>query len=198
MVAAVPLPGTLPRLRRTPMESHAIEATPSGTLFGEWISRRGCSRSTAYRMRDELGIKPEKRRRGTAVDVWINAEDEALLNAYADALAQGLSRSDALAMVGRPGALVPAAAGPMVPSDSDGQVPLDPMESDGLPETEGDSLLRLRRRLAALRDAVDLGAPLTTSDVALLLGARPGGGEVVRGRLRAVRQRRNVWTIEPD
>jgi hypothetical protein len=182
------------------MESHAIEATPAGLLFADWIAARGCSRSTAYRMRDELGIKPaEKRRRGTAVDVWISAADEALLNAYAEALAQGMSRSDALAAVGRSGALVPASApGPMVPSESDGPAPLDPMDSDGLAETEADALLHLRRRLAALRDAVDLGAPLSTAEVSLLLGARPGGGEVVRGRLRAVRQRRNVWTVEPD
>lgn len=181
------------------MESHVIEATPAGLLFADWIAARGCSRSTAYRMRDELGIRPERRRRGTAVDVWISAADEALLNAYAEALAQGMSRSDALAAVGRPGALAPASApGPMVPSESDGPGPLDPMESDGLAETEAEALLRLRRRLAALRDAVDLGAPLSTAEVSLLLGARPGGGEVVRGRLRAVRQRRNVWTVEPD
>ena len=74
--------------------------------------------------------------------------------------------------------------------ESDGPPPADPMESDGLQH--------LRRRLAALRDAVDLGAPLSTAEAALLLGARPGGAEVVRGRLRAVRQARNVWTIEPD
>jgi len=181
------------------MESHAIEATPSGALFADWIAARGCSQSTAYRMRQELGITCEKRRRGTAVEVWLSAADEALMTAYGDALAQGLSRADALAAVGRSGAMVPAAApGPVAPMESDGVHGIDPMESIGEPEPAADALLLLRRRLAALRDAVDLGAPLTTAEAALLLGARPGGPEVVRGRLRAVRQRRNVWTIEPD
>ncbi len=69
--------------------------------------------------------------------------------------------------------------------------PPDPVESDGAVE-------RLRHRLAALRDAMEMGAPLTTAEVALLLGARPGGAVVVRGRLRAVREGRNLWTIEPD
>lgn len=181
------------------MESEAIDATPSGVLFANWIAGRGCSQSTAYRMRQELGITPEKRRRGTGVEVWLTAADEALMNAYGDALAQGLSRADALAAVGRSGTMVPAAPpGPLAPMESDGTHGSNPMESIGEPESAADALLLLRRRLAALRDAVDLGAPLSTAEVALLLGAKPGGPEVVRGRLRAVRQRRNVWTIEPD
>ena len=79
--------------------------------------------------------------------------------------------------------------------ESDGPAAADPMESDG---SDGEALQRLRSRLAALRDAVELGAPLSTTEAALLLGARPGGGEVVRGRIRAVRLRRNLWTLEPD
>lgn len=178
------------------MESAELkEATPSGCLFSDWISRRGCAKSTAYRMRSELGIVPEKRRRGGAVEVWLSAADEALLTAYADAL-QGppaMTTADALAAVGRSGSLVVADRPPLaVPMESDGALPDDPMESDG------EVLPRLRDRLAALRDAVELGAPLSSAEVALLLGARPGGAEVVRGRIRAVRLRRNLWTLEPD
>jgi hypothetical protein len=175
------------------MESAAVPADPSGCLFADWIARKGCAKSTAYKWRSELGITPEKRRKGTAVEVWLSAADEALLDAYAEALGRGLSTPEALAAVGRSGSIVPSdSAGPgaLIPMESDGPAPADPMESDGLQQ--------LRRRLAALRDAVDLGAPLSTAEAALLLGARPGGAEVVRGRLRAVRQARNVWTIEPD
>lgn len=181
------------------MES--IEATPSGCLFAEWIARRGCAKSTAYRMRQELGIAPWKRRQGTAVEVWLTGPDEALMTAYADALGRGLSTAEALAEVGR---------SPR-PMDSDGPLPplelgegaLAPMESiepigPAPMESDGEALLLLRRKLAALRDALELGAPLSTAEVALLLGARPGGPEVVRGRIRAIRQRRNLWTLEPD
>lgn len=178
----------------------AIDATPSGCLFADWISRRGCAKSTAYRMRSELGISCEKRRQGTTVEVWLSAADEALLDAYADALGRGLGTAEALAAVGRPGpaggALMESdgahRSGAIVPSDSIEPTPAPPMESDGA------ALQALRWRLAALRDAVELGAPLSTAEVAMLLGARPGGAQVTRGRLQAVRQARNVWTIEPD
>jgi hypothetical protein len=177
----------------------AVEALPSGCLFSDWITRRGCAKSTAYRMRQELGVIPEKRRRGAAVEVWLSAGDEVLMTAYADALGRGLSTVAALEAVGmgrRATALVEsdgaALAGPM---ESDGPAPEGPVESDG---ADGEGLILLRRRLAALRDALELGAPLSTAEAALLLGARPGGAEVVRGRIRAVRLRRNLWTLEPD
>jgi len=173
-------------------ELQALEAVPAGCLFSEWIARRGCAKSTAYRMRSELGIEPERRRVGGVLQVWLSGPQEALLDAYADALGRGLSTADALASLGLPGALVETDGGvPMVPVESIEPPAPDPVETDG-------DLRRLRYRLAALRDAVDLGAPLSTAEVSLLLGARPGGGEVTRGHLRAVRQGRNVWTIEPD
>ena len=90
---------------------------------------------------------------------------------------------------GEPGAVV--AVDVEVEVEPEPDPPTNPMESDG-------ALQRARRRLAALRDAVELGAPLSTAEVALLLGARPGGASVSRGRLRAVREARNLWTIEPD
>jgi hypothetical protein len=185
------------------MESAALDATPSGCLFSEWIERVGCSRSTAYKWRSELGIKPEKRRHGTTVEVWLSAADEALLGAYKEALSRSDTTAEALAAIGRApmesdgaGAMVPVESAGLSrtdPMESDGAGPGAPMESDGAHEIE-----LLRARLAALRDAVDLGAPLTTAEVSTLLGARPGGAAVVRGRLRAVREARNCWTIEPD
>jgi hypothetical protein len=184
------------------MEPTAINALPSGILFADWISQRGCAKSTAYRMRSELNIEPERRRRGSQVEVWLSAADQLLMDTYAEALGRGLSTAEALAAVGRtapmesdgPGSIVPMesdGSAALVPVDSDGEPPAGPMESDG-------ELQRIRRRLAALRDAIELGAPLSTAEVALLLGARPGGASVTRGRLRAVREARNLWTIEPD
>jgi hypothetical protein len=183
------------------MESAAIPADPSGSLFADWIAAKGIAKSTGYKWRSELGITPEKRRRGAAVEVWLTAEDQQLLEDYAEALSRGLTTRDALAAVGRPAPMESIGQGALVPVDSTGQDALVPMESDGTAEAdpmESDGLQHLRRRLAALRDAVDLGAPLSTAEVALLLGARPSGKKVTRGRLTAVWQSRNVWTIEPD
>jgi hypothetical protein len=179
----------------------AVEALPSGCLFSDWITRRGCAKSTAYRMRQELGVICEKRRSGAAVEVWLSAGDEVLMTAYADALGRGLTTAAALVAVGmssRITALVVESDGAALtgPMESDGPAPEGPVESDGA--DLGERLILLRRRLAALRDALELGAPLSTAEAALLLGARPGGAEVVRGRIRAVRLRRNLWTLEPD
>ena len=43
--------------------------------------------------------------------------------------------------------------------------------------------------------ALDTGAPLSTAEVTLLLGARPGAPVVQRGGLRARRLSRNVWKL---
>jgi hypothetical protein len=168
------------------------------------MAERGISRSTAYKWRSELGIEPEKRRTGTRMEVWLSAADEALLNAYGDALTRGATTAQALAMVGRTAPTDTDGAAPLVPVDSNGLQRTAPTDTDGdldahPTDTDGGrQIKRLRSRLAALRDAVELGAPLTTAEVALLLGARPGGDEVIRGRLRAIREGRNCWTIEPD
>lgn len=204
------------------MEPAAIDAEPSGILFTAWIAQRGCAKSTAYRMRAELGIEPERRRRGTQVEVWLSSADQLLMDTYAEALGRGLSSVEALAAIGRqpvpmesdgPDSMESDGSGPIIPAESGTVVPVEPGEPGAVilveiePEPEPPAspmesdgqLQRIRRRLAALRDAVELGAPLTTAEVKLLLGgAAPGGTIAKRGRLRAVREDRNLWTIEPD
>ncbi len=53
----------------------------------------------------------------------------------------------------------------------------------------------LRQRLEITSLAIETGAPLTTSEVAHLLGARPGSGKIERGGLIARRISRNVWRL---
>ena len=66
-------------------------------------------------------------------------------------------------------------------------------------ETEENShagmVRQLRQRLELTALAVESGAPLTTTEVAYLLGARPGTESVERGGLRARRVSRNVWRL---
>lgn len=53
----------------------------------------------------------------------------------------------------------------------------------------------LRQRLELVDLALRTSAPLTTAEVAHLMGARPGAPVVERGGLVARRQSRNVWIL---
>ena len=53
----------------------------------------------------------------------------------------------------------------------------------------------LRQRLELTALAIETGAPLTTSEVTQLLGAKPGSAKTARGGLIAERISRNVWKI---
>jgi hypothetical protein len=75
----------------------------------------------------------------------------------------------------------------------DGQVELPWLESPANSTTERARQLRQRLELTAL--AIDTGAPLTTAEVTMLLGARPGTERVERGGLVARRVSRNVWNL---
>ena len=61
--------------------------------------------------------------------------------------------------------------------------------------TEKSDLVSLRQRLEITALAIETGAPLTTSEVAQLLGARPGSNKTERGGLIANRISRNVWKL---
>ena len=76
---------------------------------------------------------------------------------------------------------------------NEGQVELPWLESPG--REAADSLRQLRHRLELTALAIDTGAPLTTNEVSLLLGARPGSETVERGGLKARRVSRNVWKL---
>lgn len=60
---------------------------------------------------------------------------------------------------------------------------------------EAADLQNLRQRLELTDLAVRTGAPLSTAEVAVLLGARPGTPVVERGGLIARRVSRNVWKL---
>ncbi len=76
---------------------------------------------------------------------------------------------------------------------NEGQVDLPWMDSAG--NEAADALRQLRQRLELTALAIDTGAPLTTNEVSLLLGARPGSETVERGGLKARRVSRNVWKL---
>ena len=75
----------------------------------------------------------------------------------------------------------------------DGHVELPWLESPG--NAEAERLRHLRQRLELTALAIETGAPLSTAEVSLLLGARPGTERVERGGLVARRVSRNVWRL---
>ena len=75
----------------------------------------------------------------------------------------------------------------------DGQVDLPWLEALGNADSE--RLRQLRQRLELTSLAIETGAPLTTAEVSVLLGARPGTERVERGGLVARRVSRNVWRL---
>ena len=56
-------------------------------------------------------------------------------------------------------------------------------------------LIALKQRLELTALAIETSAPLSTSEVTQLLGARPGSPKTQRGGLVAKRISRNVWKL---
>jgi len=60
---------------------------------------------------------------------------------------------------------------------------------------ESKNLNNLRNRLELTDLAIKTGAPLSTAEVSILMGAKPGQSKVERGGLLATKISRNVWKI---
>jgi len=56
-------------------------------------------------------------------------------------------------------------------------------------------LALLQRRLETITLAINIGAPLRTHEVGVLLGVRPGSDRIRRGDVLAQRLSRNVWRL---
>ncbi len=62
-------------------------------------------------------------------------------------------------------------------------------------DSEKADLVTLKQRLELTALAIETGAPLSTSEVSHLLGAKPGSSKTERGGLVAQRISRNVWKL---
>ena len=178
------------------MAPGAVDATPSGVLVSDWIRGRGCAKSSAYKWLGILGIRPrrEVNRATGKVESWLTDEQAATLTAYAEALSKGAKPSEALAVIGRG----PVVAAPQVPGwmPPTGWEPVPPESESADSEDDPHADLELlSKRLQALRDAVELSAPLTTREVRLLLGVNPGSDQVSRAGVTARRLARNLWEL---
>lgn len=61
--------------------------------------------------------------------------------------------------------------------------------------SENKNLNNLRNRLELTELAIKTGAPLSTSEVSIIMGAKPGKSKVERGGLLATKLSRNVWKL---
>ena len=62
-------------------------------------------------------------------------------------------------------------------------------------KSERINLKNLRDRLELTELALNTGAPLSTSEVTTLIGAKPGKSKIERGGLLATKISRNVWKL---
>jgi len=60
------------------------------------------------------------------------------------------------------------------------------------------STKKLRDRLELLSLAIETGAPLSTTEITFLMGAKPGNKNVIRGGLIATKISRNIWKISKN
>ena len=167
-----------------------VEAVPDGLRLSDWHESKGIPRTNAYGLLKLLGIKPDSRKvPGARKPVaWLSTEQIAALDPLADRLRDGATLSKLEAELsgtvrdrsaGDALATVPNDAGlsGMVPHGSglSGMEALAQLAAALAPAAAAPDPLTVPRRLA---EAADLGAWLTTPELAAVVGMAPG---TVRG-----------------
>ena len=165
----------------TPAQTVTAEALADVTI-AQAQEALGIGRTALYQRMERLQIAAAKRPDGRA---YLTAEQLEQLRTFG-AAAQLARRPTAAAAEMLAAAARAADPSAVRPDSADG-------EQLG---TERERLELQALRLQVIREALELGAPLTTATVTDLLGARPGGAEVIRGRIAAVREGRDCWTLE--
>lgn len=164
----------------SPLTPAEIDATP---LVG-WYEARGVPRSTAFRLVKLAGLELGRMKvPGTRAPVSaLTAEQVAILDRLADRLQDGATLPQLEAEL----------TAAMVPVELSQVEPVPDGLSPSATPIDADALLA---RLEAGERAIRSGLPLTTSEVAWLLLARPGGDRVTRAGVEAVRHGRNIWQL---
>lgn len=166
----------------------AVEAVPDGTRLSDWIESAGLSRSTAYELIRLLSIEPEARRVPSSRKPvsHLTAEHLEVLKPWAAEVRRGTplpqirERLGRLQTVpddtpGRSGIVPDAGVGQsrIVPADRPGQsqiVPVDQVAALAAALQPPAPLPDPLRSARALAEAASLGVPLSSAELAAVIG----------------------------
>jgi hypothetical protein len=142
----------------------------------EWWESRNVPRSTAFRLLRVADMEPGKMRvPGVRVPVsYLTNPQVQILDRFAAELQRGRTMPEL------EGAALAIRSGSETSQDV-APAPFDPDD--------------LERRARVAQAVVAAGLPVSTAECAWLIGAMPGGAEVVRGGIRATHTARNVWRL---
>ena len=168
--------------------ARAVDAVPDGERLSSLIERLPISRGSVFELVRVMGIEtmkgPAPGGRGRVA--WLSAADVARLKDAAQEVSAGRLR---IADAG--GALAPSPQHPGTPPT----LPTLPTEAPFAGSADSADGAGLLQRIQAAEAAARVGFPLSTSELAWILGARPGAAVVTRADLRAERTARNVWRL---
>jgi hypothetical protein len=165
--------------------ARAVDAVPDGERLSSLIERLPISRGSVFELVRVMGIEtmkgPGPGGRGRVA--WLSAADAARLKDAAEEVAAGHLR-------------IADAGGALAPSLQHlGTPPTLPTEAASAGSAGSADSAGLLQRIQAAEAAARVGFPLSTSELAWILGARPGAAVVTRAGLRAERTARNVWRL---
>ena len=174
-------------LRPSADSAVAADAVVDGQPVASLIASLPLGRDSVYRLLRALGIEtvngPGPGGRRVA---WIRSADAERLTEAATAV------DNKRATIGTFEAL---AAGAVVKAPQSPQTLQTLAEVESAESAASADGAELLQRIEAAAGAVAVGFPLTTTELAWVIGARPGGPVVTRGGLTATRTARNVWRL---
>ena len=164
----------------SPDSPDAVDAVPDGITLSELMTQLPLSRASVFALIKAMGVATAKGPGpgGRGRVAWLSGADARRIKQAADAVNAGEVRIADFAQGRASLATVPAAP-VAAPAESGDRVDAG----------------RLQARLRAAETALSSGLGLTTAETAWILGTRPAGAMVTRGRVTAVRAGFNCWVL---
>lgn len=170
----------------SPGSADAVDAVPDGITLSELVTQLPLSRASVFEVIKALGVTtsrgPGPGGRGRVA--WLSAGEAQRVSEAAIAVHLRQIRISDLAQ-GRPSPATPQT------------LPGAALAASADPGDRVDAA-RLQARLRAAELAISSGLGLTTAEAAWILGAKPAGAMVTRGRVVAIRAGFNCWTLSAE
>lgn len=170
----------------SPESVGAVDAVADGITLSELVTRCPISRASVFELIKVMAIVTTKGPApgGRGRVAWLSAAEAERVRVAAVAVHRGDVRIADLAQgLQRPATRQTLPAAPVAGSGESG----DRVDA-----------ARLQARLGGAEMAISSGLGLTTAEAAWILGARPAGAMVTRGRVVAIRAGFNCWTLSAE